>query len=266
MTEETLDNTEMEAAFAASFDEKTPKPEVKQESKPEPKPEESPELKGGLSDDQVKVLQAIPEMEKRLMQQVDRVSGNYGEIKRLLDGMQKASATPQGAATFVESDDGDILNEFGEDFSKGVDQKINRALQKLQSISQPTIDPKQIEEVISARENARIEADIKALDDAHPDRLNVIKTPEWAGWLNGLPEYERVGIMRSKDLHYVSGALSRFKDHMKQAAEQAAQKERKEKERLERAIPTRGTPSAASFQNKTDEEAAQAAFEAQFKT
>lgn len=254
---------EMEAAFeAASSDVKPAETQKTEAEKSEEKIEEKPVEKSApeappaqtLSEDQIKLLSAIPKLEQ-LLQRVDKVDGHYGEIKRLLDETKKASATPQGAASFEASEDGDYLdNEFAE-IAVGVQAKIDKALAKI-----PTgLGQDQLEEALAARENAKRSEMVKALDEMHPDRIDLLKSPEWKQYLEGLPVYKQTSIMKSQDLYYVSSELSKFKEHLSKQAVQAE----KSKQRIEKAItPTGVRPINPSI--LSEDEAAQAAFDAQF--
>lgn len=264
--QEVQDNAEMEAAFNAASPgavepvaelstvvEAAPKekPEVKEEE-PAPAPAQPPVL----SEDQARLLSAIPKLEQ-LLQRVDKVDGNYGEIKRLLEASQKAVATPKGAAEFEASADGDFLDkEFGE-IAAGVQAKIDRSLAKIQ----PGMTPEQIAEQVNAaaerRENEVRSRLVKALDDEHPDRFEILKTPEWAAHLAAMPAADQRYLMKSDDLHYITRELSKFKEQRAKQVALAA----KSKQRIDKAVTPAGVPRAGSS-TLSEDEAAQQAFAA----
>lgn len=270
-TQESIDQ-EMEAAFAASVDgtdEIQAEPQAKaEETEVEAESQEKTEEKAtqpappaaALSEDQIKLLSAIPELERRLTQQVDRVAGNYGEVKRLLESMQKAAATPQSAAAFEASEDGDYLDRELPEIANGVKAKIDRAVSQIQTGI--TVD--QFEAMYAERrtkeEAQKRDELISALDAAHPDRLDVIKTPAWGEWFSGLTDYQQASLKNSEDPYYVSGMLSKFKecrDKQKSASE-------KSKQRIASAVTPSGVrPTSPS--TISEDEAAQKAFEDQFK-
>ena len=274
VTQEVQD-AEMEAAFNAVSNNNVPdqavepaKEEVKEEAKPEVKVDEeikkveTEEPKAApvvppqsLSEDQLKLLAAIPELEKRLTQQVDKVAGNYGEVKRLLDTMQKAAATPKGAADFEASADADDLEREFPEIAMGVQDKINRAFAKA-----PTgMNTEQLEEWYTKREAVKYQESVKILDTAHPDRIAVIDSTEWKQWISSLPDYQQVSVMKSEDPYYVSSMISKFKLHR----DKQASLQEKSKQRIENAITPQGVrPTGPSI--LSEDEAAQKAFDAQF--
>lgn len=277
-----LNDAEMEAAFAASFngasepvvEQAKQEPEVdanadanaeKVEDKDEKEPgkkdtQQAPPAAPTLSEDQLKLLAAIPELEKRLTQQVDRVSGNYGEIKRLLEDTKKAAATAKSATEFDASADGDYIDKEFPELAEGIKAKISQAVGGIK----PTMTPEQFEEMYVARRKAEETAKrnelIEILNKNHPDQLEIIATPEWKAWADSLPPHQHQSLHNSQDPYYVSGMISKFKSHRD---EQAA-KAKKSQKRIENAV----TPNGVRPVNPTtisDEEAAQKAFEDQFK-
>lgn len=268
VTQEVQD-AEMEAAFnAVSTDVQEPTAEPAQEAKTEAKAAEETQVAepeepkaapvvppSGFSEDQLKLLSAIPELEKRLTQQVDKVAGNYGEIKRLLDTMQKAAATPQGAAHFEASADADELEREFPEIAMGVQDKINRAFAKVPQ----GMGAEQLEEWYANREAVKYQGLVKILDTAHPDRIAIRESPEWKQWISSLPDYQQVSVINSDDPYYVSSMISKFKLHR----DKQASLQEKSKQRIENAITPQGVrPSGPS--TISEDEAAQKAFDAQF--
>lgn len=261
VTQEVQD-AEMEAAFnAASGGDsgQVAEPSAVVEAAPEEKPEVKEEpahapAPSALSEDQVRLLSAIPKLEQ-LLQRVDKVDGNYGEIKRLLEASQKAAATPHGAAEFEASEDGDYLDrEFGE-LAAGVQAKIDRSLAKIQQGMTPEQIAEQVNAATELREKTTRNKLIQALDEVHPDRHEVLKSPEWATYLASLPVPDQRYLMQSDDLHYITRELSTFKDHRAKQAVQAG----KSKQRIDKAVTPAGVRPASSS-TLSEDEAAQKAF------
>jgi anion-transporting ArsA/GET3 family ATPase len=211
-----------------------------------------------ISEEQLKLLAAIPELEKRLMQQVDTVSGRYGEIKRLLEETKKAAATPKSAAEFEASVDGDSLDQEFPELSQGIQEKIDRALAKVQAVP-AGMSEQQLQEWYEKRKAEDYKASVVILDTAHPDRIEIKESAEYKEWLAGMPAYKQQAFLNSQDPYYVSSKLSEFKEYRDKKSSAAE----KSKQRIENAITPQGVkpkgPSTVS-----DDEAAQAAFEAQF--
>lgn len=267
---------EMQAAFSASEldeaestprieppkQEEPPVEETKQEEVKEPEvqePEqEKPAVTPALTEDQLRLLSAIPELERRLTQQVDKVAGNYGEVKRLLGEMQKAAATPKGASEFSASED---MTQFEQEFAEIANPVKQMIEQRLAGINKG-ISADELEAYIASRETAQRESAVKALDEMHPDRLEIIKTKEWGDWLGSLPKYRQAAITKSQDLHYVAGEIGAFKDYRQtqiELAKKQAEQDAKSKSRVEKAITPSGTRQSTQS-TISEEEAMRKAF------
>lgn len=276
--QEKAEQTAMEAAFAEASESKpepskgqvivesAPEPakadaELREEEKPEHKEEKPTEATppappaNGLSEDQAKLLSAIPKLEQ-LLQRVDKVDGNYGEIKRLLEETKKASATPKGAAEFTESDDGDYLDQEFPDLAPAVQAKIDKSLAKVTA----GMTPEQLEHWYQDRKASEHQDSLLILEEVHPDRIAVRESPEWKSWFDGLPVYEQMQLNNSEDPYYVIGMISKFKDHR----DTKTSLQEKSKKRIENAVTPRGV-QPTGHSTITEEEAAEKAFEAQFE-
>ena len=254
-TEPTADDTAMAQAFAASFSEADVAEAKPEEAKPvvdtvveEVKAEVTPQAPPALSEQQMKLLQAIPELERRLTQQVDRVSGNYGEIKRLVDEMKKASATPKGAAAFEASPDSDALDEFPE-LAQGVDAKIARRLATFQTGMTPEQVRAQYAEERRQEKEAELSQQLATLQRVHPDHIEIQQTPQWEPWLKTLDASDREGVMQSFDPYYVSSMISKFKAYRDRKVAEAS----KDKLRVDRAVSPNGVrPTSPSTINEDE--------------
>lgn len=276
VSQEEKDNAEMEAAFNEATSNNAAEPvaepakpadaaketptkteEVKQENKATPT---APPVPANLSEDQVKLLSAIPELEARLMQQMGKVAGNYGEIKRLFDAAQKAAATPQGAAAFNASSDGDYLDKEFPEWASGIDARIGKAVSKLPAgITAQQFEAMYVQRRTQEDTTKRNEM-IQVLHSAHPDRFEIQKTPQWTQWVEGLRADQRSALNNSEDPYYVSGMLSKFKVYRDKQAVAST----KSQQRIESAItPTGVRPTGPS--TVSEDEAVQKAFDDQFK-
>ncbi|MFA6204382.1 MAG: hypothetical protein WC710_14485 [Gallionella sp.] len=269
-------DAEMEAAFAAASVPDTKEPiaepakaeqQNEQEQQPatevhaaEPKTEakvEEPkqeEPKPALSEDQIKLLSAIPKLEQ-LLARVDKVDGNYGEIKRLLESTKQAAATQKSAAAFESSVDGDTLDQEVPELSQGIQARIESAIAKVPA----GMNEEQLQAWYAKQKAADRKEAVIILDTAHPDRIEIRESTEYKEWLAAMPAYKQHAFLNSEDPYYVSSKLSEFKEYRDNKASAAE----KSKQRIENAITPQGVkPKGQS--TITDDEAAQKAFEAQF--
>lgn len=268
-TNETENQAAMEAAFLATTEgevtEVPQAPEVLTEKPAVETPPATPEAPPVETQtaDQTALQVAIQALEKRLTQQVDKVSVNYGEVKRQLEAAKKAAATPEGAA---DADEvwADLRNEFPElsaPVAKGVDVAVRRHLQHALA-AMPNTSPESIEAVIAARETRlRQEStteDIKLLTKIHPDHKEIFKSPEWSQWLATLPEVRRQKTIATTDLEYVCDRVDEFKQYrIARAKEQA-----KNKNRIEAAVTPQGARQSGRTNLSEEEEMHKAFLEA----
>lgn len=261
LVQEEQSRAEMEAAFATSDEADThssiepqkqePVEETRQEEVKEPE-QEKPAIPPALTEDQLRLLTAIPELERRLTQQVDKVAGNYGEVKRLLGEMQKAAATPKGASEFSASED---MTQFEQEFSEIANPVKQMIEQRLASLNQG-ISADQLEAYIASRETAQLETAHQTLNEIHPDWNQIIQTKEWNEWVASLPRHRQVAIAKSTDPYYAAGEVSAFKD-IRQAqielAKKQAQQSLKSKSRVENAVTPSGSRQSTQSTISEDE-------------
>jgi hypothetical protein len=96
-------------------------------------------------------------------------------------------------------------------------------------------------------------AAIKFLDDLHPDRLTVTKTPEFKSWLSAKPADYQKRFTTSWDFAFIAKGYDEYK-----AAQQA---KRKKAERLEAAVTPQGTAAAPQPTTTTPEAQARVGYE-----
>ena len=218
-------------------------PDIKATPEAPPAPQFSPEI--------LSALNGLPELERRLTQQVDKVAGNYGEVKRLIDTIQKSSqATPQGAAATARSMT--KLRELG--FDELADAIADDLGTDGTEINPESIAKIAADAVSKANADAEVNAHnkaVSALDRDHPDRVEIRESSSYKDWLASLSETKRNRFLTSWSPEYVSERLDEFKDwRSAKAAEQArtdadatkAAARLESKSRLEAAV----TPSGRS--------------------
>lgn len=260
--DEAINDAAMEAAFAAVDDAPEAVPVTAEPAETPAIEEKTPEAApvvtppAALSEDQMRLLSAIPELERRLTQQVDKVAGNYGEMKRLLDTMQKAVATPQSAANFEASADGDYLDREFPELTQGVQEKIDKALAKMPA----GVSSEELGKWYEKRKELERNDQVVILDTIHPDRKEISQSVEWANWMATLPVIEQAKLNNSEDPYYVAGMVSTFKEHHAKQMSQAV----KSKQRIENAVQPKGVPPKGPS-TISEDDAAQKAFDAQFE-
>lgn len=258
MTVETTEGAEVEQqvqtpeqaaqAFAAGFedDEDTQTPTPAAESaqpaaKEEPQPaQDTPSAPkyAQITEDQFNDLMAKVSQIDEGRRQIDTLSGHLGGMKQVVEGLkQQRKSLSAGQLKRVAA-------EFPE---------LAEALQSdLSELGGASVDPveidKRVESVVETRVAAKaIEFETKLLRFYHRDWSEVVVSPDFLAWKGQLPEAERTKLDTSNDGEYIADKLTEFKAAKAakdKAAAEAAEKARssdKRQQRLEAAVPPRGT-------------------------
>ena len=154
----------------------------------------------------------------------------------------------------------DLANAFGDDFIITEQGTVIKEEPTPAAAAAP-VPAAKVEEVpvVAPTETPEYKAAVKDLDDAHPDRLKLIASPEYTNWLKTLKDDERTKFLSSVSPIYVSGRLTECKAWIKAQADKSKAK----KSRLDGAITPEGTPRGAPAVI-SEKAAEQAAFDAQF--
>jgi len=116
----------------------------------------------------------------------------------------------------------------------------------------PFTDPR-VQERLQQQETVQRQLHATVVDKNHPDWRDMVRTPEFAQWRQGLPEQAKQLLATSWDSSVLTDAFADFKKHL--ADRQAAASASKERDkRLADAVPpTSGRPTG---QHAVDEDAA----------
>lgn len=235
----------------------------------------------GLTEDQLKDLLArVPEVERRLEAQMQKVTGKLGEFNRTLQSLQQmqASGRPaeQAAARKIAGDmlkrtrqaypdlADAIANDLNEIFATSASdggqsgQDATKAQQQgAQNVQGPT--PEQIAQFTQARIADAVghvtrQQELKLLAMRHPDFQQVAASADFRLWAESLPAEDRAQVFTSEDALYVAEKLDAFKAFRSQQAAQADAKKASAQKRLAQAVaPTSGNPGhAAPIQTEED--------------
>jgi hypothetical protein len=212
MNEEIATAEEVNAAFESGASDEQPAISTPDENEQKPEvtpatatPPPAPQESSALTPEILAALSSLPNLEKRLTQQVDRVTGNYGEVKRLLDTMQKANTTtPQGAA-----DAADAWDELKAEFPELADP-ISKAVGKMMGTRQG-INPDEVRAMVSEAMGGQ-SVDLAVLDELHPEWKELKANPpaEYQEWLDSLKPASRMRYLKSNDPLHVAEKLDEF--------------------------------------------------------
>lgn len=193
---------------------------------------------------------------------VRKMYGDFGEMNRTLKqltALQKTEAPAEDELAAAMRDAEEKAQEYPE-----IAGPLLKALKVLESrIGQPKAEPEaatpdksteakpEVDPTLAVR-IAREQAAIEALDEVHPDRHEINKSPEFQAWLKAKPPEYQKRVTTSWNPAVVAEPFTDFK------AFKAAQK--RKQERLEAATTEKGVPQSGPT-TISDEEAARIGYE-----
>lgn len=237
------DREAMEAGFNAETSGtapvETPAPAPQAEAKPETQEEKAIEeaVIAGFKESELKsMLGRLSELDE-LKSENRKNFGQIGFLKKQLEERlaNLPSSSPGGLKINQEA-----LKKLTDDYPDlGFDKLFEKVEQQAQPVQQQQAMPQQQPQIDPA--SIKYQSAVEELDSAHPDRLQIIQTAEYANWLKTMRDEERNKFLASQSPVYVSKKLDEFKDWnaKRQAKSQANEK------RLAGAVTPRGTPRAA---------------------
>ena len=232
----------------------------------------------GLSSDQLKALLArVPDVERKLEAQMQKVTGKLGEFNRTLQQLQSSSRQPGGAAYQIAADKlkrtremyPDLADAIASDLAEvfngatiaGATPEAAASGQPAQPVqSGPT--PEQIARFVEAKTQEAQQAmarryEERMLTQRHPDWVETARTPDFKLWAETLPAKERQMLLTSEDALFVAQKL----DAYKAARAQQHNSRTNTRRRLEQAVvPTASSGAGASTLSQTEEDAFLAGF------
>lgn len=260
MTTETTEGVEVEQqvqtpeqaaqAFAAGFeddeDTQTPTPAAE----PTPPAAQAPEAPAKEEPQPPKLAQITEEQFSELMakvsqfedgkRQIDTLAGHIGGVKQVVESLkQQRKSLSAGQLKRVAAGFPELAEALQSDLSEmgGVD---------------PVDIDKRVESIVESRVAAKaIEFETKLLRFYHRDWDQVVVSNDFLAWKNQLPEAERTKLDNSNDGQYIADKLTEFKAAKaaqdKAAADAAAKAKssNSRQQRLEAAVPPRGTGAHA---------------------
>lgn len=261
-----------EAAFAASFDE-----EVRADNAPTDSDEElaadaqtdTDDVTGDLeaeaaqaddaeeSDEEqepsdadklaalVAKMPKLDELENMTQAEIRKVHGKIGEINRAVQELQKS----QGNTAAVKLA-GVKLTRLQEEYPE-LAELLTQDLSESGTTAGETTQPSNFgDEVAKVREDLSKEMQANLLTIQHRDWHEVVKSPDFASWVQTLPAEDQNEINNSWNAIYLGEKLTAFKEFRTQKQTGASVR----KERLSRAVTPRGTAAPLKPLPMTEEE------------
>lgn len=232
--------------------------------------EEAQNALAGLSDTQMKdLLSRVPEIERNVQSQLQKITGKMGEFNRTIQELRQmqASGRPadQSAARQIASDmltrtrsvfpemADAIAEDLNKIFAAPVQQKDD-ATKQPQGLTQEQVAQFTQARISEATGQMQRQYELKLLTLQHPDWQKVASTPDFRLWADTLPAEDKDKLFGSEDAVYVSEKLGAYKAFRKQQTDKSATRTEQSRRRLEQAVtPTSGaTQSRAPAQTEED--------------
>lgn len=256
-----FDGNQQTTTPAASEDMDKPAPEAAQPAA-SAEPEPAPKL-AQITEDQFKALMdkaaEVDQIKADSKRQIDTLAGHLGGMKQLVEGLkqQRGQMTP-GQLKRVNAEFPEIGKLLEEDLSEltgtpgqGVDpEEIDRRAQAI------------AEKAVAASE---VKAETKWIARQHKDWVEVVRSQEFINWSQTLSPEQQQQLM-GNDGEFIADRITDFKtakaakDKAAQEAAAKASASTNRKQRLEAAVPPKGTGGHATAPPAEDD------FEAGFKT
>jgi hypothetical protein len=252
-----FDPTSADAAPVEKTDEAVePETETAQEeAHPEDVPAVEPEPEiAGLPQSKVKELLAnaarVEQLQAELVSTRDRLYGKLGEVQRLVNDVKQPKGGVQlTAATLkrVQSQYPELAELLAQDLAEAATAPAVSA--ETTHPQQPAFDQAAMFSEYENKVQQMVEKRILAA--AHPDWQQVVQTPDFQLWKQGLPVQIRQELDNTWDSSFLIGAFDEFKNAMTQQQQRpptAPTKPRSTK-RLEAAVQPAGVPATDTSEN-----------------
>jgi hypothetical protein len=222
------------------------KEEVAEEAKPEVVEEVTPETVS-ITVDEWRAMQArvseIDNLKAETSRKVDQAMGKYGELNRTI---QEIKQKPQGGMTLTK----DKLERLRVDYPELAELFAEATPESKQEA--PVVDHEEIKRLAEATAAEKyselvVKNEMRELGRRHKDWGDVVKSEDFAKWVQTLPQEEAQALITSTDADEISAGLDRFKEQRAKAEEAAkaalakANKQQSASKRLEAAITPTGT-------------------------
>lgn len=225
----------------------------------------------GLSSDQLKELLArVPDIERKLEAQMQKVTGKLGEFNRTLQQLQTSGRSADSATArkivvdrlkrtremYPDLADA-IASDLSEVFNTAPEATSGQAEAPQAPASGPT--PQDIARFVEAKaqeaqRNAVRHYEERMLTQRHPDWVETARTAEFKLWAETLPPDDRQKLVTSEDAIYVAGKLDAYKAFREQQANRTGARRDGAQRRLAQAVtPTSGgTGQSTPAQSEED--------------
>ena len=253
-------NNEQTTTPAASEDMDKPAPEAAPPAA-SAEPEPAPKL-AQITEDQFKALMdkaaEVDQIKADSKRQIDTLAGHLGGMKQLVEGLKQRGQMTPGQLKRVTA-------EFPE-----IGKLLEEDLSELAGTPAQAVDPEEIDRraqaiVAKAVTESEVKAETKWIGRQHKDWVEVVRSQEFINWSQTLSPEQQQQLM-GNDGEFIADRITDFKavkaakDKADQEAAAKASASTNRKQRLEAAVPPKGTGGHAPAPPEDDE------FEAGFKT
>lgn len=257
-TQEVVEVPNESEALAAGFNDEpapveAPQEEVKEEVVEETKPEAVEEVKPetvSITVDEWRAMQArvaeIDNLKSETTRRVDQALGKYGELNRTI---QEIKQKPQGGMSLPREKLDKLRVDYPELAELFAEGPQSQEPKQEATLAVDTEEIKRLAEQTAADKYQElvVKNEMRELGRRHKDWGDVVKSEDFAKWVQTLPAEQAQALITSTDADEISAGLDKFKEQKAQAEEAAkaalakATKQQSASKRLEAAITPTGT-------------------------
>lgn len=192
----------------------------------------------------------------------DRTAGTLGNMSKVIKDLQNKPAGTGKPLKVVKEQLKRLSVDFPE-LAERLAEDLSEVLMPESGSAAAKLDPDEVNKIVEAKlADFKFRSDVQQLDTLHPDRKDVIASDAYKVWYGLQSPEAKNAIKTSRDVDFVSSAITAFKtwrDRTAQGsadgAEQAKEAAKKRDKRLDAVMaPTSGTPAESGKRALTPEE------------
>ena len=192
----------------------------------------------------------------------DRTAGTLGNMSKVLKDLQSKPAQGGKPLKVVKENLKRLSVDFPE-LAERLAEDLNELLVPEAGSAVAKLGPEEVNKIVEERlARAKFETDVMRLDTLHPDRNEVRNSDAYKVWFGLQSPEAKNAIQTSRDVDFVSSAITAFKTWRDRTAQgsadgavEAAKVAKQRDKRLDNAMtPTSGTPAESGKRALTPEE------------
>ena len=254
------DSEAQKAEPEAKADKKSKEPDAsaedvkvnKKADKTEAEPAKEEREFAGMKESEWKVIAAkaaqFDELNAKMTKLSDTTAGTIGSLKQAVKAMQDKPAAAGKPLKVVKEQLKRLTADFPE-LAERLAEDLSEVLMPETGTAAAKLDPEEVNQIVEAKlADFKFRSDVQRLDTLHSDRKEIIASNDYKVWFGLQPAHVQEHIKTSREVDFVSDALTAFKtwrDRTAQGSAVAAEAEKAAKQRDKR-LDAAMTPSGTA--------------------